>query len=55
MSKKDICHFCDASYHEVDTLIIGDNANICNECIEVCSYVVENYQKPTANLKQKGI
>ena len=55
MSKKNICNFCDKNHDEVDTLIVGDDANICNECIEVCSYVVQNYQKPTTDTEQKRI
>ena len=52
MSKKDICNFCDKNHDEVDTLIVSDDANICNECIEVCSYVVKNYQTPSSGDKK---
>ena len=41
MSKKDICNFCDKSHDEVDTLTVGDDANICNECVDVCATIVE--------------
>ncbi|MBP0645036.1 hypothetical protein J8J17_24905, partial [Mycobacterium tuberculosis] len=37
MSKNDIephCSFCGKAKHEVKKLIAGQDANICNECIE---------------------
>lgn len=54
MSKNDICTFCDKHYEKVETLVVSDNANICNECIEVCSYIVETYQKPKADSDKKN-
>ena len=30
------CSFCGKSQHEVKKLIAGQDANICNECIELC-------------------
>lgn len=39
MAKKDItplCSFCGKSKDDVNKLIAGQDANICNECIELC-------------------
>ena len=37
--KKEIephCSFCGKAQHEVKKIIAGTDANICNECIELC-------------------
>lgn len=46
--KKIRCSFCGKEVEEVDRIISGVNAYICNECIEVCSSMIEyerNVQK----------
>ncbi len=43
MSKNDIephCSFCGKAKHEVKKLIAGQDANICNECIELCDDLI---------------
>ncbi|OBX80136.1 ATP-dependent protease ATP-binding subunit ClpX [Faucicola atlantae] len=43
MAKKDItplCSFCGKSKDEVNKLIAGQDANICNECIELCQDLI---------------
>ena len=35
------CTFCKKHHDNVDTLVISDNANICNECVDVCATIVE--------------
>lgn len=41
MEKNKHCTFCDKHYEIVDTLVVSDNANICNECVDVCATIVE--------------
>ena len=37
-NKQDIrCSFCGRSQTEVERIIYGRNAYICNECVEMCS------------------
>lgn len=43
MAKKDItplCSFCGKSKDEVNKLIAGQDANICNECIDLCQDLI---------------
>lgn len=37
-----ICNFCGKSSQEVERIIIGPGVNICNECIELCSGLLED-------------
>lgn len=39
------CSFCGKSRAEVSKLIAGDNAYICNECVEVCTDLVQTSQQ----------
>ncbi len=44
MATKDknvICSFCGKSSQEVERIILGPGVNICNECIELCSGLLE--------------
>ena len=42
-NKKNIrCSFCGKSQDEVDRMIAGPGVYICNECIRVCSSIVED-------------
>ncbi|MGE9269815.1 MAG: ClpX C4-type zinc finger protein, partial [Verrucomicrobiales bacterium] len=36
-----MCSFCGKSHSEVKKLIAGPAVYICNECIEVCSSIME--------------
>ena len=40
------CSFCGKEVEEVDQIVSGINANICNECIEICHSMLE-YQERT--------
>lgn len=35
------CSFCNKPQHEVEKLIAGPNAYICNECVSLCNEVLE--------------
>lgn len=37
-----ICSFCGKSEHEVDNLIEGEHAFICNECVETCGLMLHS-------------
>lgn len=42
--KNDInCSFCGKSHKEVDKIIHGMSGNICDECIDICSNLLENH------------
>ncbi|WP_347714351.1 ATP-dependent Clp protease ATP-binding subunit ClpX [Parvimonas micra] len=40
------CSFCGKEVEEVDQIVSGINANICNECVEICHSMLE-YQERT--------
>lgn len=42
------CSFCGKSQNEVKKLIVGHKVFICNECIELCSNIIDN-EKPSGN------
>lgn len=42
--KKTRCSFCGKEIKEVDKIISGIHANICNECVEVCHSMIEYEQ-----------
>ena len=35
------CSFCGKSANEVDRLIAGPDAFICNECIDLCASIID--------------
>ena len=37
-----VCSFCGRTEQEVDHLIAGNGVFICDECIEVCSEIIED-------------
>jgi ATP-dependent Clp protease ATP-binding subunit ClpX len=44
------CSFCGKNQNEVKKIISGSNGvNICNECIQVCNYILEKDKKKNAN------
>ena len=49
MTTKEIpsCSFCGNKKTEVQKLIAGNDANICNECIAVCGDLLGDWSKPT--------
>ncbi|QVK20147.1 ATP-dependent Clp protease ATP-binding subunit ClpX [Mycoplasmatota bacterium] len=40
MKKEIVCSFCGKSIKEIDKLISGENAYICNACIEMCYEII---------------
>ena len=40
--EKRSCSFCGKSEHEVKNLIEGENAFICNECVETCGVMLQS-------------
>ncbi len=47
------CTFCNKGQDEVRKLVIGPAANICNECIALCSDIL-NEEAPTAAVEAKA-
>jgi ATP-dependent Clp protease ATP-binding subunit ClpX len=47
-----ICSFCGKKASEVDRIISGDGAFICNECVDVCQTILDYGDVP--NQKKKG-
>ena len=44
MATKDknvICSFCGKTSQEAERIVLGPGVNICNECIELCSSLLE--------------
>jgi ATP-dependent Clp protease ATP-binding subunit ClpX len=54
MAKKDdnndqfFCSFCGKNQKEVKKLIAGPSVYICNECIKLCSEIIEDEEKEKA-------
>lgn len=44
--KKRYCHFCGAEEHEVELLIAGLHADICNRCVEQAHKILSEERKP---------
>ncbi|MGL4374242.1 MAG: ClpX C4-type zinc finger protein, partial [Turicibacter sp.] len=38
------CSFCGKSHDEVTKIIAGPGVYICDECIQMCSEIIENEQ-----------
>lgn len=34
------CDFCEKTKEEVEKLIVGENAAICNDCIDLCVNII---------------
>lgn len=49
MKKLNHCAFCGKSEQEVERLISGQDANICNECIELCGELLVGADDSTDN------
>lgn len=49
MTKINHCAFCGKSEQEVERLISGQDANICNECIELCGELLVGADDSTDN------
>jgi ATP-dependent Clp protease ATP-binding subunit ClpX len=49
------CSFCNKSRQEVQTLIAGQGAFICDECVEVCAKLVkEAAAEPPSRHGERG-
>ena len=44
------CSFCGKSQHEVKKLIAGPNVFICDECINLCTDIIQEEQQEHAKL-----
>ena len=42
------CSFCGKSQREVDCLVAGPTVYICNECVGLCSEIVDTYRREKA-------
>ncbi|WDI78903.1 ATP-dependent Clp protease ATP-binding subunit ClpX [Candidatus Purcelliella pentastirinorum] len=54
LNKLLFCSFCKKNQNEVQKLIAGSSAYICNECIKICNNIIENESKEIIN-KYKNI
>ena len=48
------CSFCGKRQNEVRRLIIGPRVNICNECVELCSDMLEEESGTSGKAKKKS-
>lgn len=46
----ELCNFCGKGQHEVNKLIIGEKAGICNNCINLCSEILLSEQNKNGNI-----
>ncbi len=49
-----MCSFCGKSHSEVKKLIAGPGVYICNECVEVCSNILDKELAETSGKPSKG-
>jgi len=49
MSDISTCNFCTKTKDQVLKLIVGDDAAICNECVNLCSTLLVDTKKPRRN------
>jgi len=47
------CDFCNKSKEEVEKLIVGDNASICNDCVDLCVDILKDEKVKTFPNTQK--
>ena len=50
MTKSEInhkCDFCNKSKEDVEKLIVGDHAAICNDCVELCVDILKDEKVKT--------
>ena len=40
-NKNHVCNFCQKAKEDVEKLIVGDSAAICNECVELCINILD--------------
>lgn len=39
------CSFCDKKQRQVEQLIAGPHAAICNECVDLCNEIIEEARR----------
>ena len=44
-----VCDFCGKSKEDVEKLIVGDQAAICNDCVELCVDILKDKKKDSPN------
>lgn len=49
------CSFCGKSQHEVQQLIAGPVASICDECVDLCTAKIAEIRAPSMALVAKTI
>ncbi|HFL8819437.1 MAG TPA: ATP-dependent Clp protease ATP-binding subunit ClpX [Candidatus Azoamicus sp. OHIO2] len=49
--KKILCSFCEKNQYEVRKLIAGSNVLICDECVELCSDIIDGTIKKDSEIK----
>ena len=53
--KQHTCSFCGKQQNEVERLIAGPGAYICNECVQLCADILEDYPEDTKRLSGDAI
>lgn len=48
-----VCSFCGKSQDDVERMIIGPGVNICNECIELCSSLLDEEAPPAQRQRRQ--
>jgi len=48
------CSFCGKGQNEVERLIAGNNSYICNECVELCSAILDDASAPQERNESRG-
>ncbi|NBP00023.1 MAG: ATP-dependent Clp protease ATP-binding subunit ClpX [Proteobacteria bacterium] len=46
------CDFCGKSKDDVEKLIVGENAGICNECIDLCVEILKDEKKEKTDIQK---
>ena len=49
------CSFCGKSQHEVRKLIAGPTVFICDECVELCMYIIREETKASVLKAEDGV
>ena len=49
------CSFCGKSQHEVKKLIAGPTVFICDECVELCMYIIREENKTSLVRSREGV
>ena len=44
------CSFCEKNHNQVNRLVAGPGVYVCNECIELCSEIIEEHLSEPSDL-----